>query len=54
MHAGEIGHLRKSAVGAGDHVLAPDQTGKPRDALGDQLGMLDDVGGVADHAGNAL
>ena len=44
--------LREAAVGAGDDVLAADQLGEPHDALGDQLGMLDDVGGVADDAGD--
>src|SRR3954467_3134728 len=52
MHAGEIGHLREAAVRACDHVLAPDEAGQPDDALGDEFGMLDDVGGVTDHAGN--
>src|SRR4051812_23861513 len=52
MHAGKVGHLREAAVRACDHVLAPDEAGQPDDALGDEFGMLDDVGGVADHAGN--
>ena len=30
----------------------PDQPGDAHDALGDQLRMLDHVGGVADHAGH--
>jgi hypothetical protein len=52
MHATVKGALGEAAVGAGDHVLAPQQVGKPRDAFGDQLRMLDDVGGVADDPGN--
>ena len=31
-------------------ILAPDNVGEGFDALRDQLGMLDNVGGVADHA----
>ena len=30
----------------------PDQLGQPHEPLGDELGMLDDVGGVGDHAGD--
>jgi hypothetical protein len=44
--------LRKTAIGAAHDVLAADDFGQPHDALGDQLGMLDDIGGVADHAGD--
>ncbi len=40
----------ETAVGCGDDVLASDQVGEADDAVGDQLGMLDDVGGVADDA----
>src|SRR2546422_7185778 len=31
--------LREAAVGAGDHVFAPEHAGEPHDALGHQLGM---------------
>jgi hypothetical protein len=34
----------EAAIGAGDHILPPDDTGKARDPLGDCLGMLDQVG----------
>jgi hypothetical protein len=40
--------LREAAVGAGHHVLAPEQPREALDALGDQLGRPDqaaDVGG---------
>src|SRR6266851_379698 len=39
------------AVARGDDTLAADQAGETADALGHQLGMLDDVGGMAHHAG---
>ena len=39
------------AIGRGDHALAPDQVGKPHDAFGDQFRVLDDIGRVADDAG---
>src|SRR6516165_8447374 len=38
----------EAAIGAGNDVLAPHDAGKSQDAVGDELGMLDDVGGVAD------
>ena len=41
--------LREAAIGAADHVVAPDDPGKPYDALGDEFWMLDDIGGVTDH-----
>src|SRR6202140_2478006 len=40
----------QSAIGASDHVRAPDRFGEVADSLRDELGMLDEVGGVADHA----
>ena len=52
MDAAEERALGEAAIGAGDDVLAPDQPGEAHDALGHQLGMLDDVGGVADDAGD--
>ena len=36
------------------HVLAADDLGEPHQPLRHQLGMLDDVGGVADDAGDEL
>jgi len=50
MHAAVKRPLREAAVGAGDHVFASQHAGEPHDALGHQLGMLDDVGGVADDS----
>jgi hypothetical protein len=44
--------LRKAAMGAGNDVVAPDQPRQPHDTLADEFGMLDDVGGVAGHAGH--
>src|SRR6516164_6126215 len=46
------GALRKSAIGAGHDVLAPQEIGKTQDAFGDELRMLDHVRDVADHAGD--
>jgi hypothetical protein len=38
----------EAAIRAGNDVLAPHDPGEIEDAVGDDLGMLDDVGGVAD------
>src|SRR5215469_17035958 len=43
---------REAAIGACDHVLAADQLRKAQEPLGDELGMLDDIAGVGDDAGN--
>ena len=48
MHAPVDFFLRKAAVGAGNQVLAADARGEPRETLGDELGMFDDVRAVAD------
>ena len=42
------GALGEAAIGAADDVLAADQLGQADDAFCDQLGMFDNVGGVAD------
>ena len=42
----------KPAVGSGDDVLAADDLGEPHDPLGDQFGVLHQVGGVTDDARN--
>ena len=39
----------EAAVGAGDDIVAADQVGKTDKALRHQLGMFDDVGGMADN-----
>src|SRR4030095_8240031 len=39
-------------VGAGNDRIASDEASEAADAIGDELGMLDDVGGVADDAGD--
>src|SRR5580700_10882665 len=44
-HRSETGEGPKAAVGARHDPLAPDHLGKALDALGDQLRMLDVVGG---------
>src|SRR3979490_3638507 len=44
--------LRKAAVGAGDHVLAPSHLRKPDDAFGNKFRMLDYIGAVAYYAGS--
>jgi hypothetical protein len=36
----------EATIGAGDHVLAPDHPGEVEDAVGDDLRVLDDIGGV--------
>ena len=51
MHAPVELLLGKPAIGAGDHVLAPDKIRESHDPLGDQLGMLHHVRAVADHTG---
>ena len=38
----------EAAIGAGDDIFAPHHPGESPDAVGDELGVLDDVGGVAD------
>src|SRR5258708_30478382 len=42
--------LREAAIGSGDHILAAQSLRVADDALGNELGWLDDVGGVADDA----
>ena len=42
----------ETAVGAGDDIFPSDQAGETHDALSDQFGVLNDVGGVAHDAGN--
>src|SRR5262245_52049086 len=53
-HVGIDGRLADpgavAAVGAGDDVLAPDQPSVASDALGYQVGMLDEVRFGFDHA----
>ena len=38
----------EAAIGTGDDVLAAHHPCEGQDAVGDELGVLDDVGGVAD------
>ena len=40
----------EAAVGRGDHALGPDDLREALDALGDELGVLDQVGRVSDDA----
>src|SRR5205809_1950336 len=42
----------EAAVGARDDVVASHDPSEPDDALGDELGVLHEVGGVADDAGD--
>ena len=44
--------LREAAIGARDHVLAPQEFRVTHNALGHQFGMLDDIRRVADDAGD--
>ena len=52
MHFAGGGKAGKAAIGAGYDILAPDCLRKAADALGDQLGMLDDIRGMRDDAGD--
>src|SRR5262245_23438226 len=45
-----VGAAAEAAVGAGDDIFRTHQAPKAADALGHQLGMLDAVGGVRNHA----
>src|SRR5215510_811738 len=40
---------REAAVGPGDHALAPDDLGVADEPLGNQLGVLDEVGRRVEH-----
>src|SRR5215469_10631779 len=42
----------EAAIRAGNDVLASRNPGEIEDAVGNDLGMLDDVGGVADNTRN--
>ena len=48
---GELGMdaSAETAIGASDNVLAPHHPGEGQDAVGNELVVLDDVGGMADH-----
>jgi hypothetical protein len=48
------GALGEAAVGSGQHVLAPHDVGQPDEALGDEVGVLDDVGVVGDDTRDEL
>jgi len=52
MNAAIEGALRETAIGARHHVLASQHIGEAQDAFGYELGMLDHIGDVADHAGD--
>ena len=52
MDLGRAGEGREAAVGAGDDVLASDGAGESADAIGHQLGVLDEDGRLRDRAGN--
>ena len=52
VHAAIERPLRETAIRTGNHILASDKSGQPDDAFGDQFGMLDHVGRVADDARN--
>jgi hypothetical protein len=38
----------EAAIGAGNDILAAHHLSEGQDAVGDEFGVLDDVGGVAD------
>src|SRR5262245_2997792 len=44
--------LREAAIRSRQYILAADEPRVADDALGDELGMLDHVGGVADDPGH--
>src|SRR6516162_5908464 len=46
------GEGRKAAIGTGDHPLAPYDVGILADPLGDEPGMLDEIGRRVDDPGN--
>src|SRR4051812_1143976 len=53
MDLGAVEGLRgEPAIGARDDVFATDQLGKAQEPLGNEVGMLDDVAGVGNDAGN--
>src|SRR5581483_1825484 len=52
MNAARHGRLREAAIRARHHALAADDFGEADQTLGDEFGMLYDVGDVADDAGN--
>src|SRR5690606_26559401 len=52
--AADMRRLGEAAVGAAEHVLTADELRHAHEALGDEFGMLDHVGGMADDAGNEL
>src|SRR5262249_39142910 len=49
MHAAIERPLRKTAIGAGNDVLASNNSCKPHDAPSDQFRMFHHIGGVADN-----
>lgn len=44
--------LREAAIGAGDDIFTAHQFRLPRNPLGHQFRMFDDIGGVADDPGD--
>jgi hypothetical protein len=50
-HSTSTHSTAEAAVGGRDDVVPADRLGVPGDAVGDEFGVLDDVDGVADHAG---
>ena len=42
----------ETAIRAGDDIFASHHLGEGQDAVGDELGVLDDIGGVADDTGD--
>src|SRR5580692_12421701 len=53
---GEVGMdpAAEAAIGDGDDVLAAADLGIAQDAVGDELRVLDEVGGVADHTRHSI
>ena len=54
MDALDVRRLREATIGAAHDVFTADQSREAHQPLGDQFWMLDNIGGVADHARNEL
>src|SRR3974377_934663 len=51
VHLCAVERLRgEAAIGSGHDILAAHELGEANDALGDQLGMFDNIAGVGNHA----
>src|SRR5690349_9171047 len=44
--------LGKAAIGSGNEIFTSDESRQPHDPFGDEFGMFDHIGGMADDARN--